>query len=42
MNEEFGKKVKKIFDDITILDTKDSDLKRDNANVNGNTKNTPT
>lgn len=35
MNEEFGKKVKKIFDDITILDTKDSDLKRDNANING-------
>mgnify|MGYP004654487533 FL=1 len=35
MNEEFGEKVKKIFDDITILDTKDSDLKRDNANING-------
>lgn len=35
MNEEFGEKVKKIFDDITTLDTKDSDLKRDNANING-------
>ncbi len=35
MNEEFGEKIKKIFDDITTLDTKDSDLKRDNANING-------
>ena len=35
MNEQFGEKVKAIFDSITVLQAKDSDLKRDNANVNG-------
>lgn len=35
MNEPFGEKVKDIFDSITILQAKDSDLKRDNANING-------
>ena len=35
MNEQFGEKVKAIFDSITILQAKDSDLKRDNANING-------
>lgn len=35
MNEPFGEKVKAIFDSITILQAKDSDLKRDNANING-------
>ena len=34
-NEQFGEKVKAIFDSITILQAKDSDLKRDNANING-------
>lgn len=38
MNDaEFGRKVKKIFDDITLMEAKDSDLKRDNANINGDT-----
>lgn len=38
MNETlFGRKVKKIFDDITFSDSEDCDLKRDNANINGNT-----
>ncbi len=38
MNElEFGRKVKKIFDDITLMTAKDSNLKRDNANINGDT-----
>lgn len=38
MNDaEFGRKVKKIFDDITLMTAKDSDLKRDNANINGDT-----
>ena len=38
MNDaEFGRKVKKIFDDITLMKAKDSDLKRDNANINGDT-----
>lgn len=30
-----GEKVKAIFDSITVLQAKDSDLKRDNANING-------
>ena len=37
MNEYFGEKVKDIFDNITVLQAKDSDLKRDNANINGDT-----
>lgn len=35
MSEQFGEKVKAIFDNITVLQAKDSDLKRDNANING-------
>lgn len=35
MNEQFGEKIKAIFDSITVLQAKDSDLKRDNANING-------
>ena len=35
MNEQFGEKVKAVFDSITVLQAKDSDLKRDNANING-------
>lgn len=35
MNKQFGEKVKAIFDSITVLQAKDSDLKRDNANING-------
>ena len=35
MQDSFGEKVKDIFDSITILQAKDSDLKRDNANING-------
>ena len=35
MNDQFGEKVKSIFDSITVLQAKDSDLKRDNANING-------
>ena len=35
MDEQFGEKVKDIFDSITVLQAKDSDLKRDNANING-------
>lgn len=35
MQYSFGEKVKSIFDSITILQAKDSDLKRDNANING-------
>lgn len=35
MQSSFGEKVKDIFDSITILQAKDSDLKRDNANING-------
>lgn len=35
MQNSFGEKVKSIFDSITILQAKDSDLKRDNANING-------
>lgn len=37
MTEQFGEKVKAIFDSITVLQAKDSDLKRDNANINGDT-----
>ena len=36
---EFGGKVKTIFDNITALSSRDSDLKRDNANINGDMKN---
>lgn len=35
MQNNFGEKVKAIFDSITVLQAKDSDLKRDNANING-------
>ena len=35
MQNSFEEKVKDIFDSITILQAKDSDLKRDNANING-------
>lgn len=35
MGEQFGEKVKDIFDSITVLQSKDSDFKRDNANING-------
>ncbi len=35
MNNGFGEKVKTIFDSITVLQAKNSDLKRDNANING-------
>lgn len=35
MQNSFGEKVKSIFDSITTLQAKDSDLKRDNANING-------
>ena len=35
MSEQFGEKVKSIFDNITVLQAKNSDLKRDNANING-------
>lgn len=34
MQNDFGEKVKAIFDSITVLQAKDSDLKRDNANIN--------
>lgn len=34
---EFGGKVKTIFDNITAVSSRDSDLKRDNANINGDT-----
>ncbi len=38
MNDEaFGKKVKAIFDDITASNAADCNLKRDNANINGDT-----
>lgn len=38
MNEaEFGGKVRKIFDGITSMDAEESNLKRDNANINGDT-----
>jgi len=36
-DELFGTKVKSIFDNITASQAKDSDLKRDNANINGDT-----
>lgn len=36
-DEEFGAKVRSIFDNITGSQAKDSDLKRDNANINGDT-----
>ena len=32
---EFGKKVRKIFDEITLSSAKSSDLKRENGNING-------
>lgn len=34
---EFGGKVRKIFDGITSMDAEESNLKRDNANINGDT-----
>lgn len=34
---EFGQKIKRIFDNITMMTAKDSNLKRDNANINGDT-----
>lgn len=34
---EFGERVRKIFDNIVGSDAKASDLKRDNANINGDT-----
>lgn len=34
---DFGKKVKSIFDEITFSHAKDNDLKRDNANIDGDT-----
>lgn len=38
MNEtEFGHKVKKIFDDITASSAREQNLKRENANINGDT-----
>ena len=37
MEAQFGERVKAIFDSITTLQAKDSDLKRDNANINGDT-----
>ena len=38
MNEaEFGGKVRKIFDGITSMGAEESNLKRDNANINGDT-----
>lgn len=36
-NEDFGCKVRSIFDNITSSNAKDNDLKRDNANINGDT-----
>lgn len=36
-DEEFGRKVHKIFDNITRSSAKESNLKRDNANINGDT-----
>ena len=36
-NAAFGAKVKKILDDITVSKAADCDLKRDNANINGDT-----
>lgn len=36
-DEDFGVKVKSIFDNITASQAKDSDMKRDNANINGDT-----
>lgn len=36
-SERFGEKIKKIFDDITGSDSKNCNLKRDNANINGDT-----
>lgn len=36
-DEQFGKKVRSIFDEITMKPAKDSNLKRDNANINGET-----
>ena len=36
-DEQFGQKVRKIFDDINLSSSRESDLKRDNANINGDT-----
>ena len=37
MTKQFGEKVKSIFDSIITIQAKDCDLKRDNANINGDT-----
>ena len=37
MIPNFGQKIKTIFDDITLTTAKDSDMKRSNANINGDT-----
>lgn len=36
-DEEFGARVRKIFDEVCQSDAKDCNLKRDNANINGDT-----
>ena len=36
-DEEFGTRVRKIFDEVSQSDAKDCNLKRDNANINGDT-----
>lgn len=36
-NNDFGTVVKKIMDDITLTDSDECNLKRDNANINGDT-----
>ena len=36
-NEEFGRRVRGIFDDITVQKAKECDMKRDNANIDGDT-----
>ncbi len=36
-DKEFGRKIRKIFDDITASDAASCNLKRDNANINGDT-----
>lgn len=36
-DEDFGRKVREIFDNVNGSSAKDSNLKRDNANINGDT-----
>lgn len=36
-NEDFGRKVRGIFDDITVQKAKNCEMKRDNANIDGDT-----